>query len=98
MPNNGVVIAHWGEIIIFLNLFERERTIGSEGVGRERERETERERERERERKSQEGFMPGTEPNTGLDPMTPGSRPESKSRVGRSTDLAVQALLGENHY
>ena len=44
--------------------------------GRERERERERERQRHRQRKKQ---VPCREPDVGLDPGTPGSRPEPKA-------------------
>lgn len=40
----------------------------------------------ERERESQANSRLNVEPNTGLSPRTPTSSPESKSRVGRSTD------------
>ena len=50
-------------------------------------------RGRGRERESQAGFMLGSEPNNGLDPMTLGSWPELKSRAGCSTDCASEALL-----
>jgi len=36
----------------------------------------------QREKESQAGSMPSTEPDVGLNPTTPRSRPEPKSRVG----------------
>ena len=42
----------------------------------------ERQRENERERESEAGSMLSAEPNVGLCPMTLGSRPKPKSRVG----------------
>ena len=44
------------------------------------------ERERERERESYAGSTLSMEPDAGLDPMTLGSWPELKSRVGHSND------------
>ena len=41
---------------------------------------------RERKRESQAGSMLSTDPGTRLDPMTLGSLPEPKSRIGHSTD------------
>ena len=56
----------------------------------ERERESKhkqgRRRERGRERESQAVSMLSMEPNTGLSPTTPGSRPEPKSRVRHLTE------------
>jgi len=51
-------------------------------------REGERERETEGEREPQAGSTPSADPNVGLDPMTPRSWPELRSRVGRLINWA----------
>jgi len=61
-------------LFIYLFIYLREREGGRERAGGGTERQ------------GQANFTPSTEPNAGLDPATPRSRPEPKPRVGCSTD------------
>ena len=75
-------LCHRIYLFLFIFLFYLfERRQGKRGRGRERERE----------REPQAGSTLSTDPNRGLDPMTLGSWPESKSRVRHSTNLVTQA-------
>ena len=73
----------WKFIYLFEGETERERAQ-EPGAGQ---------RERERESQSQADSVMSVEPNTGLDPTTPGSWPEPKSRIRHSTYWATPAPI-----